>query len=1801
MARRVTRFFCILLVLCMVLSMMPAAVFAATPSTLYFKASTEWKSDGARFAAYFFGNGDTWASMTDADGDGYYECAVPTGGYTSVIFCRMNGSAAANNWDNKWNQTADLTIPTDGKNCFAVNAGEWDGAQGTWSTKSGGTTTTTLDYYLVGYINGANYGCEEDSANLGAYKFVDGKLTATFSSDSYVFIKTTGNSNWYMFDGFCEAQTGTLYNTAAGIAEPEKMFVPGNVEINFTLTKGSNDTLTLSYTTNSCKHNYEGVQTTAPKCNEAGVMTYTCSECGAGYTEPIPATGHTYVDGVCSVCGYAEADNLKIHFDNKLGWNGVVAYAWIANTETNLTSAWPGDILQKGENGLYTLELEYAPKSGESVGILFHDFYGNQTADYTLTYSSLSSGEVILQPGTTANAEGKYPLSKVADTVLSPVINGNKITFRYQGTTATSVALAGSMNNWSTTANKLTKSGSIWSITLELEPGIYEYKFVASSKWVTDPANGIVGGYDGNSIVVVPGAPAADQDLITIKFHYKRSDSSYTGWNVWYWGEGISGSSATFSTVSGDQGRVATFTVDGTKNTKVGFKIYKTNWTSIDMDYDRFIDLSDVKSGTVHYFINSGTDAGSRVLGEDAVQIGKPSYANYDYTAKKLFVKTTLPLVNPTASRFFIVDGAGNPTAIKVNAVELVFKDGKGYGYNLTLSTSMTLSQMGSYQVKYENYYCGIYVSTHDLFYSSEFAAEFTYTGNDLGANWSAASTTFKVWAPTAKGVAVKIFSSGDYGSGTELKYQQMTAGEKGVWSTTISGNWDGKYYVYVVDHGSYTVDVVDPYARSTGANGDRGMILNLDATDPEGWENDVSPNAGMNITDAIIYEMHIREMTLDSTSGVKSAWRGKFLGLTQDGTSYQGRSTGLAHLKELGVTHVQLMPVYDYAYLDEYYSNSYAWGYSPQNFNTPEGSYSTNPHDGKVRVNEYKQMIQTLHSNGINVVMDVVYNHAFDGGNFCYNKIVPNYFSRFYGEGNWSNGSGCGNDIATERTMARKFIVDSVRYWADEYHIDGFRFDLAGLIDVTTINEIIVEVHKTHPNVIFYGEGWAVGDTAVEYGNALATQWNSSQVPGFAFFSDSFREAVLPNSTSTWGFATGSGDVADAVARYMRASTDWCTSPTQIVNYTSCHDNYGLTDKIILTRDGLDWYSMAKMNRLAAATTLLSQGVSFIYSGDEMLREKKDGYGNRYHNAFDASDDVTKIRWSELVTKSNAQTTDDYYAGLIEFRKNHAALRTPNGGDAWNKTHYTKINNNCIMLYIEGGFNYECSSGIVILLNSSGSTVNVNLNGKIPSGTWNACIHGDKAGIESLWTVSGSGSVGVEAYSATVLVLGDLEHEQSVYNSQEYLKECSHSYTSKVTTAATCDKAGVKTYTCSKCGDSYTEAIAATGHSYTSVVTAPTCTEGGFTTNTCSACGDVTVTNRVGSMGHTWSDATCSTPQTCSVCGVTQGEHVDHGAYTYSLVNNVHTFTCPVCGNSFTKELTDGKQFKFNTASPALAVDIVMNIATTLPAGFTNPYMVIEFNGVTTTLTEYTVNAGNGRYEFAFPGINPQIMGDTFHATLYADVDGVEVCVSLDYSMVKYINSQLKKTTISDALRTALSDLVMYGEANQVYEGYKTDALLSTLLESTATLTPSTFPGLDESYNKQVTAGTKDANIDLKGVTMALGSKIMVRMTVFCADPSAYTVKVTINGEDFLYPVSELTLAAGYTDRYVVEFDQIRATQFGEEITFSFLDFAGNQVGRTLTYTVYTYVQKNQAADNENLVNLLKAIYNYGESVKKI
>ena len=1662
MKRGMNKFFSILLVLCMLLSMVPMAAFAATPATLYLKPNSNWVSDGARFAAYFFGNGETWVSMTDSDGDGIYECAVPSG-YTSVIFCRMNGGSSANNWNNKWNQTADLGIPTDGNNCYTIAVGAWDNGGGSWSKISGSAEPVQVDYYLFGYINGANYGCEENASNMGSYKFSSNKLTVTFDQESYVGVKTTNNANWYMTEGFQgTSKSVTLYNTISGMTNPDKLYVPAGITVTFTLTVNSNDTLTLKYSTTassckhlfytdgkcnacgagcshnwsgntctkcgtvcshtwsngfcsvcgivcdhsysgnkctvcgqakpSCTHSYTSKVTTAASCESAGVMTFTCSKCSDSYTQSIAATGHSYSssvtaatctaqgyttytcskcsdsyktnytdakghsytggtctvcgatdssytlnyylvgyinganygceedytnmgsykfssgkltatftadsyvfvktegngkwylaeqycedttckfveggsekmyvpggvkvtftltensdgsitlkytkstsscqhlthttagkctvcgtsvshtwasgtcsgcgmscshashdqNGICSTCGVAVSHSfsgnkcticgkttsttsgLKIHFVDANVWQNVTAHIWKQKgTAITTLNSWPGEIVNKDADGYFTLNLDYKPVSGESLGFIFTNFNGGQTADVLVDYATLSSGEVWIKPNNWTNGDGKYDCyvtTVESSMVLSPEINGTSVTFRYENSSASKVYVAGSFNGWSTTANKLTKgSDGIWTTTMTLSEGVHEYKLVVDGEWILDPKNGLIGGYDGNSLVVIGNAGSTTASDITVKLHFYRESGDYTNWDAWMWSETNEGQGCTFYDDPVYKGKTATFTIPGGTNSYVNYKIRKTDWSDEEF-YTRSIDISNIQSGTVHFFLNSGQAMGSTVYGNDVIKMGKPTYANLDYNSGNIWVKTPLPLTGDFTKAFSIVKSDGSASGITVTGVTM-----DNNGYSLSLSRKPALIEVHNLVVK-----CGtvVGIETDGLFYSSGFANDYTYYGNDLGATWSKSSTTFKVWAPTATGVSVMLFRGGNHGGDDWISTTEMTLGEKGVYTVTIKGDLNGVYYNYLVNFPGYTTEATDPYAKTTGVNGDRGMIINMDAYDPAGWDKDLSPNQGMNYTDAIIYEMHVREMTIDSTSGVKEEWRGKYLGLTQEGTNYLGRSTALDHIKELGVTHVQLMPVYDHAGVDEYHLTDwqqYAWGYNPKNFNVPEGSFATDPYNGAVRVTEMKQMVQAFHSKGINVVMDVVYNHTYDGGNFCYNKIVPNYFSRFWGENNWSNGSGVGNDFATERSMARNYIVDSIFYWVEEYHIDGFRFDLAGLIDIQTINEVISTVQARYPYVIFYGEGWAVGGTAIQDGHWTATKENAWQTGSMAFYNDSFRNDIAGDDGKSWGFATGDSGKADKIADYFRASNGWSSSPSQTINYVSCHDNYTLIDKIIISRNGAYWDQMVKMNNLSAAIYMLAQGIPYIYSGEELLREKKDEWGNRYHNTYDSSDYITKIRWDDLVNKELAQITDDYYAGLVAFRKNHAALRVNNGGDAWGNVRYHKINDHCIMFYIGGYPNYECSDGIVIIYNANEGTQWVNIyDYGVPYGNWQACIHGMTAGVNPLWSTS-DGGVGVEGLSATVLVLGDLVHEESVYNNQSY--SCNHGY----------------------------------------------------------------------------------------------------------------------------------------------------------------------------------------------------------------------------------------------------------------------------------------------------------------------------------------------------------------------------------------------------------------------------------------
>ena len=546
------------------------------------------------------------------------------------------------------------------------------------------------------------------------------------------------------------------------------------------------------------------------------------------------------------------------------------------------------------------------------------------------------------------------------------------------------------------------------------------------------------------------------------------------------------------------------------------------------------------------------------------------------------------------------------------------------------------------------------------LFDSPAFIEKYTYDGDDLGAVIDGEETTFKLWAPTCSKVVLDLYEAGD---GVEAyDHVDMVLGEKGVWSATVPCG-HGTYYTYTVTNSLGTQTAVDPYAKAVGVNGNRGMVIDLAGTDPEGFRDTPRYEALENYGDAVIWEVHVRDF---SNLIASSQYPGKYLAFTETGlVNEAGLPVGVDYLKELGITHVHLQPVYDYATVDESSdAPQFNWGYDPKNYNAPEGSYSTDPYHGEVRVTEFKQMVQALHEAGIGVVMDMVYNHTFSLDSNL-NKIVPYYYYRFGSDGSPSNGSGCGNETASERTMFRKYMVESVRYWAEEYQLDGFRFDLMALHDLQTMQEIEQAVHEVDPHAILYGEGWTGGTSALRE-NDRASQANIRQIQptgegigAIAVFNDAIRDGLKGSvfDVKDCGYINGkvskltAGQVAFGIAGGVRSATvSWYVDRAMVINYVSAHDNNTLWDKLLLScPDATDEERLA-MNRMAAQIVLLSKGTPFFLAGEEMLRTT-DGD----HNSYASSDKVNNIDWSVLTPESEQWKMAQFYRDLIAMRRANA------------------------------------------------------------------------------------------------------------------------------------------------------------------------------------------------------------------------------------------------------------------------------------------------------------------------------------------------------------------------------------------------------------------------------------------------------------------------------------------------------------------------------------------------------------------
>jgi pullulanase len=834
--------------------------------------------------------------------------------------------------------------------------------------------------------------------------------------------------------------------------------------------------------------------------------------------------------------------------------------------------------------------------------------------------------------------------------------------------------------------------------------------------------------------VVTNRLPVYAEGGPVLRLHYHRDDGDYAPWRVWFWEEGKEGGDYYFEEEDGDM--VATLDVTpGT--TSVGFIVRTEDWAK-DYDADQYIDISEVVSGTVDVYVESGVEGYTKEYGDDTVTGTKLKNAKYNGDGT-ISVTMTGELTGDLAG-VFAVSGKSGDVAVS----DVTYAD--NFVYTVTLAEELISTK--SYSITYDG--TAYEITMPNIYSTEEFESAYTYEGDDLGATWTAEKTTFRVWAPTADELVLNLYESGNSSKSDKIESIAMTPDVNGTWVAEKEGDLNGTYYTYSVTIDGTTQEACDPYARTTGVNGKRAMVIDLDSTDPEGWDEDTNPHAGESINDAVIYEGHIRDLTVDSDSGITNA--GKYLGLTETGTTTSsGIATGLDHIKELGVTHLHILPMYDFGSVDETYTyaNLYNWGYDPVNYNVPEGSYSTDPYNGEVRVSEVKQMVKGLHDNGISVVMDVVYNHVYSASDFCFNKLVPGYFSRVNSDGSYSNGSGCGNDTASERSMVKKYIVESVNYWADEYHIDGFRFDLVGLLDVDTINEIVETVHETHPDVIFYGEGWTLSTNVTKVGVTLATQTNSSETPDFAYFNDTIRDGLkgnVFNETAT-GFVSGATGLETSINNCFLGNDSWCSSPSQTINYVSCHDNNTLFDRLQLSRSDAEFSDLVKMNNLAAAIYLTAEGVPFMQAGEEMLRSKPNGDGTFNSNSYNAGDTVNAIDWSTLEDSAYAAVFD-YYKGLIAFRKAHAALRLSTAEDvASYVTTLAGLDDQVVGYEIAGGMDGESAEAIYLVFNASEEDKTITL----PDGDWNVYINSEKAGTTPLATVSGETTVG--AISALVLV----------------------------------------------------------------------------------------------------------------------------------------------------------------------------------------------------------------------------------------------------------------------------------------------------------------------------------------------------------------------------------------------------------------------------------------------------------------
>ncbi len=745
--------------------------------------------------------------------------------------------------------------------------------------------------------------------------------------------------------------------------------------------------------------------------------------------------------------------------------------------------------------------------------------------------------------------------------------------------------------------------------------------------------------------------------------------------DIWVWWDGKEGSGYLFHEC--DYGVKAVINVPEEIDS-VGFIVRRDcsepggdSWGTATKDYseDRF---AVIEGKDTFIFLKSGDSAQytSNDGGKTLTMIKKFSLAGItDFHTIQYSITPKFKIENYKQVKVY-----QGETELTVTEISSIGKE----SVNGNVEVKETLDISKPYEIEIEGYGRKAVVPTK-IFDSKDFIENYTYDGNDLGAVINGKNTTFKVWAPTASKVVLNLYKDGNTNS--LIKSVEMEKQDRGVWATTQPYGHK-TYYTYSVTTSVGTQEATDPYAKSAGLNGNRSMVVNLDLTNPEGWEEDDTFSTGIkSYSDAVIWEVHVRDFSNKIST---SNYKGKYLAFTETGLkNSSGVSVGVDYLVNLGITHVHLLPVYDYATVDEANPDKqFNWGYDPKNYNVPEGSYSTDPYNGEVRITEFKQMVKALHNVGIGVIMDVVYNHTYDA-NSSFNKIVPYYYYRYTATGANSSASGCGNDTASERYMFRKFMVESTSYWVEEYNLDGLRFDLMGLHDLETMKQVESAVHTINKEAIIYGEGWTMGSTID--GSAQANQSNISQISptngaigSIAVFNDAIRDGLKGSvfTNTSKGYISGAyAGCADKVKFGILGGSSnvagWKVKNAMVINYMSAHDNNTLWDKLALSNPDNTVEERVAMNRLGAAILMISQGTPFMQAGEEMLRTK-----NGDENSYKSSDEINNINWEALKPGSNEYKTMQFYKGLIAMRKAYSIFRgtgnlevkfenLPNGGMA--------------------------------------------------------------------------------------------------------------------------------------------------------------------------------------------------------------------------------------------------------------------------------------------------------------------------------------------------------------------------------------------------------------------------------------------------------------------------------------------------------------------------------------------------------